>query len=220
MGLTMIVVKPNKVNGKGIINIISGGWVSRYESYPNSLEEAKPFLSAGYTVFLVMHSSTPIFDITDAVKDIKRSIQFVRYNASSYGIDPNNIGITGGSSGGHLALVAGTSDDISNPAAKDPIERVSSKIQAVAVFYPPTDFLNWGEAGFNPVIQKTLLEQYGLLGAFEFKQFDSTKYLYIPIEDEEKIAVIVKSISPAQLVTADDAPTYIIHGDNDRNVPL
>jgi acetyl esterase/lipase len=220
MGLTMIMVKPNKVNGKGIISIISGDWVSSYKWYPRSLEGAKPFLSAGYTVFLVMHSSAPIFDITAAAADIKRSIQFVRYNASSYGIDPDNIGVTGGSSGGHLALVAGTSENISNPAAKDPVERVSSKVQAAAVFFPPTDFLNWGQAGFNPVNQKILLEQLGLLGAFEFKKFDSTKFIYTPIEDKEKIIAIAKSISPAQLATADDAPTYIIHGDKDRTIPF
>lgn len=122
--------------------------------------------------------------------------------------------------GGHLALIACTSDDISNRAAKDPVERVSSKVQAAAVLFPPTNFLNWGQNGFYPVNQKLLLEQYGLLGAFEFKQFDSSKLIYTPIEDEEKIVAIAKSISPAQLVTVDDAPTYIIHGDKDRTVPF
>lgn len=220
MGLTTIMVKPKKSNGKGIIYIISGNWISNYNSYSRSVDAVKPFTDAGYTAFLTMHSSAPRFDITEAIADIKRAIQFLRFNAAVYGIDPNNIGITGNSSGGHLALLASTSDDISNPTARDPVEKVSSKVQAAAVFYPPTDFLNWGQQGFNPVNQKLLLQQQGVLGAFEFKRFDSTKFMYTPIEDQEKILAIAKSISPAQLVTADDAPTYITHGDKDRVVPL
>jgi acetyl esterase/lipase len=220
MGLTMIMVKPNKPNGKGIISIISGNWISNYNSYQRSIEIAKSFMSAGYTVFITMHSSAPVFDITEAIADIKRAIQFVRYNAKTFGIDADHIGITGASSGGHLALLAGTADDISKPNASDPVERVSSKVQAVAVFYPPTDFLNWGQAGFNPSNQKQLLQSQGVLGAFTFKQFDSTKFMYTPIEDQEKILAIAKSISPAEIVTADDAPTYIMHGDKDRVVPL
>jgi acetyl esterase/lipase len=220
MGLTMFVVKPEKPNGKAIISIISGNWISNYNSHERSIEVAKSFMSAGYTVFITMHSSAPVFDITEAVADIKRAVQFVRYNASLYGIDPGHIGITGASSGGHLALMAGTADDISNPNANDPVEKVSSKVQAVAVFYPPTDFLSWGQSGFDPTNQKQLLQRLGVLGAFTFKQFDSAKFMYVPIEDNEKIKTIAKSISPAELVTADDAPTYIMHGDKDRVVPL
>jgi hypothetical protein len=32
-----------------------------------------------------------------------------------------------------------------DPKAKDPIDRVSSQVQAVGCFFPPTDFLDWGE---------------------------------------------------------------------------
>ncbi|MES2847931.1 MAG: alpha/beta hydrolase [Bacteroidota bacterium] len=220
LALTMVIVKPGKSNGKGIVSIVSGNWVSNYNSYSRSLDGAKPFLAAGYTVFLTMHSSAPAFDITVAITDIKRAIQFVRYNAAANGIDANNIGITGTSSGGHLALVAATSDDIANPNAKDPVEKVSSKVQAAAVFAPPTDFLNWGKLKFNPVKQKALLQLQGVLGAFEFKKFDSAKMIYTLIDDSAKILAIAKSISPAESVTADDAPIYIIHGDKDIVVPL
>ena len=217
---TMIMVKPEKANGKGIISIISGNWVSDYKRYPQFLNGESQLLNAGYTIFFTLHSSAPLFDISVAAADIKRAVQFIRYNASAYGIDPDNLGITGSSSGGHLALLAGTSDDIRDANAKDPIEKTSSKVQAVAIFFPPTDFLNWGQQGFNPTTQKSILEQFGILGAFNFKQFDSAKSMYTSIRDEGKIQEIVKSISPANLVTPDDAPTYIIHGDADRVVPL
>ena len=36
-----------------------------------------------------------------------------------------------------------------DPKAKDPVDRVSSRVQAVACFFPPTDFLNYGKPGEN-----------------------------------------------------------------------
>jgi acetyl esterase/lipase len=220
MGLTMTVLKPAKPNGKGIISLISGNWVSTKAWDDLMIDRAKPFLQNGYTVFLTMHCSAPKYSIPDAVEDVKRAIQYVRYNASSYGIDSAHVGITGTSSGGHLALTAATADEIKDPNAKDPIERVSSKVQAVAVFCPPTDFLNFGKLGFNPTGQKELLQQLDVLGAFTYTTWDSIKRVYVPIVDETKILEITKQISPAEMATSDDAPAYIMHGDKDVNVPL
>jgi acetyl esterase/lipase len=220
MATTMIVATPIQSNGKGIISVVSGNWVSSYKKHQAQLEASKPYLDAGYTVFLTMHSSAPIFDITEAVSDIKRAVQFVRYNAEKFSIDPDNIGITGGSSGGHVALTVANADDIQNLDAEDPIERVSSKVQAVAVFYPPTDFLNFGMEGFNPVTYKHLLVKQGVLGAFQFKTFNEESFLFEVIEDADQILDIARSVSPAQLVSPDDPPTFIIHGDKDIVVPL
>ena len=200
--------------------MVSGNWVSGFESAQNFVGRAKPFTDNGYTVFLVMHRSGPRYTIPDAVADVKRAIQFIRYNAASYGIDPAYIGITGTSSGGHLALMAGTSDDEMDAGARDPVSRVSSKVQAVACFAPPTDFLNYGQRGFNPSTQKQLLQLLGVTAAFDFKELDSAKRVYSLIQDSAKQRAIATAVSPAQLVTADDAPVYIMHGDADNVVPL
>ena len=45
-----------------------------------------------------------------------------------------------------MAVKGGGKDD-----AKDPIDRESSEIQCVACFFPPTDFLNYGEPGEDAV---------------------------------------------------------------------
>ncbi len=220
VALSLLMVKPAKANGKGIISMVSGNWISNFDRISLYANMARPFIDGGYTVFLVVHSSGPRYTITDAVADVKRAVQFIRFNAASYGIDPAYIGITGTSSGGHLSLMAGTSDDAINPDAKDPVSRVSSKVQAVAVFAPPTDFLNFGKLNFNPVAQKQLLQMLGVSAAFEFKALDSVRRLYVPVTDTAKIMAIAKAMSPAQQVTPDDAPTYIMHGDADLIVPL
>ena len=87
-----------------------------------------------YTVFAVVHRSQPEFTIPEIIEDTQRAVRFVRYNAKTYGIDPNRIGLLGGSSGGHLALMQGTGGDDGNPDAADPVDRVSSRAQAVGCF--------------------------------------------------------------------------------------
>ena len=177
MALTMVVLKPEKTNGRGIVNVVSGTWISSYSQFTRYVKTGRKnhFLESGYTVFMVMHGSNPRFDIAEAATDIKHAVQYIRFNAKKFKIDPDNIGITGSSSGGHLSLVVSTSDDLKNPTSKNPIRRVSSKVQAVAVFYPPTDFLNWGRPNgymnylqYAPALAKTYI-----LGALKFQKLDT-----------------------------------------------
>ena len=53
----------------------------------------------------------------------------------------------GASAGGHLSLMLGTAADAGDPNATDPVDRESSRVQAVACFFPPTDMLNYGKPG-------------------------------------------------------------------------
>lgn len=220
MALVMTVLTPKKANGKAIISLHSGGWVSNWNWHEDYLKRALPFVDSGYTVFLTSHCSAPKYAIPDALEDVQRAIQFVRYNAAVYHIDKEYIGITGTSSGGHLSLLAATSDDISDPASKDPVGQVSSKVQAAAVFCPPTDFLNFGQAGFNLAEQKEILQQFDVAGAFQYTKWDKTTKTYQLIQDNEEKLKTDTLVSPAQIVTKDDAPVYMMHGDKDDVVPL
>ena len=93
----------------------------------------------------MVHGSQPKFTIPEVLSDMNRSIRFIRHHAADYGIDPDRIGITGGSAGGHLSLMQGTAGDKGDPKAADPVDRESSRVQAVACFFPPTDFLDYGK---------------------------------------------------------------------------
>ena len=163
MALTMMKLTPKeKAKGKAIVSVVSGNWISNNNMMAVFITRSGFLLNGGYTVFLVMHSSQPRYAIPDAEDDIRRAIRFIRYNAKDYNIDPDHIGITGSSSGGNLSLLAALLDDNSKADAKDPIDKVSSRVQAAAVFYPPVDFLNWGN--FNPALQREILKRTHLLG--------------------------------------------------------
>lgn len=148
VALTLDVFKPRQnANGAAVIYVVSGGWCSAHEEInPAVFAE---FLSRGYTVFAVVHGSQPKFTIPEIVEDMHRSVRFIRFHARDYGIDPHRIGITGGSAGGHLSLMIATAGGPGPGDAKDPVNRESSRVQAVGCFFPPTDFVNYGAPGHD-----------------------------------------------------------------------
>ncbi len=148
MALTLDVFAPKKgANGAAIV-VVSGGWVSDRESLaPFSAPFVRTLVKRGYTVFAVCHGSQPKYTIPEAIADVDRTVRFIRSHARDYSISPDRIGITGGSAGGHLSLMQGTAGGPGDKKGKGPVERASSRVQAVACFFPPTDFLNYGAKG-------------------------------------------------------------------------
>src|SRR5262245_32754179 len=144
--LTMDVFTPKEsAHGAGVIFCVSGGWFSDHNAI--NINFIREFLKRGYTVFAVVHGSQPKFNLEEILQDMHRAVRYIRSHAKDFHIDPDRLGITGGSAGGHLSLMQGMAGEKGDPDAKDPVERVSSRVQAVACIFPPTDFLNWGEKG-------------------------------------------------------------------------
>jgi acetyl esterase/lipase len=217
--LTLDVLTPKQdANGAAVIWVVSGGWVSNHDLIPALLPFADVFLRRGYTGFLVVHGSQPTFTIPDAIADLNRAVRFIRYHAKDYQIDPERIGIAGMSAGGHLSLMQGTTGADGDPKAKDPVERVSSKVQAVACFVPPTDFVNYGGEGKFAFAPDGVLANFR--SAFDVREFDPKTKRLEHLTDEKKILDLARQISPLTHVKAGNAPALIIHGDADKLVPI
>ncbi|MBI2824982.1 MAG: alpha/beta hydrolase [Planctomycetia bacterium] len=210
MGLTLDVLTPrDNAKGIGVILISSGSWRSRKS---NVLAEDEPrrrdhwvqgLLGGGYTLFVTRHGSAPRYFVPEMIEDIRRSVRFVRLHAREYGVDPDHLGITSGSSGGHLALAVGLTGDDGNADAKDPVERASSRVQAIVAWFPPTDMINWGTAdGYKSIESSRPGFFKGIFG--EVKDLEAQ----------------LRAISPIYQVTKDDPPVLLIHGDKDATVPL
>jgi acetyl esterase/lipase len=210
MGLTLDVLTP-EAGGKhiGVILVSSGSWKSSKSNVPD--QEAKRLkdhwvqglLQGGYTVFLARHGSAPRYFVPEMIQDIRRGVRFVRLHAERFHVDPQHLGITSGSSGGHLALMVATTGDDGNPDANDPVERVSSRVQAVVAWFPPTDLVNWGMPDGYRTVEKLRP------GFFE--------NIFGKITDLENQ---LKTISPIYQVSKDDPPLLLIHGDRDVTVPV
>jgi acetyl esterase/lipase len=139
----------------------------------------------GYTVFIVRHGSAPQFKVPEAVADVRRAVRFIRLNAAKWNIDPNRIGVCGGSAGGHLSLMLGTASDDGDKSSRDKVDQTSNRVQAVVAYFPPVDLREW--------VGK-MTDRFPALG-FDPKQ--------------------AESVSPLLHVSADDPPTLLVHGDKD-----
>jgi acetyl esterase/lipase len=221
MGLLMTQLKPKgKSNGKAIISVQAGSWFSNFTMIERGVYYKRQYLDKGYNVFMVVLGSQPRYAIPDQIEDLKRAVRYIRYNAKQLAIDPDHIGIEGGSAGGHLSLVIATADDKIDINASDPIDRVSSRVQAAAVLFPPTDFFNWGFPGAATINQRGIQTQLKVYGAFDFRVWNNSTLTYDPVTDTTARNKIGREISPIYAVSPDDPPIFIIHGDADMVVPL
>jgi acetyl esterase/lipase len=202
--LTLDVLQPSIPNGLGVVAIISGGWFSAHEAINPKMFQ--PLMARGYTIFAVVHGSQPRYIVTEIEPDIHRAVRFIRHNAATYGVDPGRLGVTGASAGGHLSLTMATQGSPGDSSAKDVIERESSELQCVACFFPPTDFLNYGQPGEDAV------------GVGVLKNF---KAAFGPLADTaEGRQKLGREISPIYFVHSNMPPILIIHGDADKLVPI
>ena len=205
VALTMDVFKPAKPNGIGVIWMVSGGWVSNHDNINPGV--AKVFTDRGQTVFEVVHGSQPRFVLPEIIQDIHRSVRFIRTHAKEYGVDPNKLGISGGSAGGHLSLTMASYGGPGDSAAKDPVDRESSAVQCVACFFPATDLINFGGEG-KLCLDEPMLKPF--LHVFAIPE-TATR------EEKEKG---LRPLSPIYGISKKTPATLIIHGEADTLVPI
>jgi acetyl esterase/lipase len=204
LALLMDVHYPQNPNGYGIIHVSGSGWTR-----PLSLDapllnhqghvklEGEALVAAGYTLFSVNHRAVPRFIYPAAVEDVQRAVRFIRYHAGDYGINADNIGAIGGSSGGHLVSMLGTLDGKDVPEDDTPVNRMSAKVQCVIARAAPTDFMGGGVGESFVGVRGEVLKDTATL---EYKR--------------------AKEASPIYHVSSDDPPFLLVHGDKDDIVPL
>jgi acetyl esterase/lipase len=193
LALTFDVHRPAQPNGAGVIAIVSGGWQSSVEMSRSIVDGyLSPLLNEkGFTVFGVRHGSSPRYPMSAIVADMRRAVRFIRLHAGEYGVDLNRIGVCGGSAGGQLALLLGTTADSGDPSASDAVLRESSRVAAVVAYFPPTDLSRFG----TPLVRKAF-------PAMALTEAEATQY------------------SPLRFVSSGAAPSLIVHGDADTVVPM
>jgi acetyl esterase/lipase len=213
MALTFDVFAPTgEPNGAGILNMVSGGWVSRWRAPEEARVAYEALLDKGFTIFSVRHGSSPRFNVPEAYADVTRAVRFIRLHASEYGVDPDRLGVYGGSAGGHLSLMLGLASDEGDPDATDEVLRASSRVAAVVANYPPVDLRmrSMTSERFPPE-----LPERGLFFAGGLVPGAADRFVAVDFEDELRA-----SVSPILHVTPDDPPTLLIHGDADALVDI
>ena len=123
--LTVFLPDPAKATGAAMVICPGGGYA---HLAPHEGKEYALWLNhEGIACFVLKYRLGPAYHHPSMLQDAARSLRYVRANAAQWKIEPNRIGIMGSSAGGHLASTLMTHFDAGDPAAADPIERVSSR---------------------------------------------------------------------------------------------
>ncbi|MCF6175846.1 MAG: alpha/beta hydrolase fold domain-containing protein [Victivallaceae bacterium] len=134
-----IYVPQNSTASPLLIWIHGGGWKTGSKEHVN-----RAFISLtqhGFAVASIDYSLLGLPGMLKIIHECKGAVRFLRANAKKYGIDATKIGVGGGSAGGHLAMLLGTSGGI--PELEGTIGgnlEQSSKVQAVVDLFGPSDF--------------------------------------------------------------------------------
>ena len=195
--LLLDLYSPTNKQGKpraGLIFIHGGAWRggkrSDYHYY------GVKFAEKGYEVATIEYRLLREAGYPAAVEDSKCAVRWMRANAAELGVDPDRIGVAGGSAGGHLAMMVGYSSDVKDLEGDGGHSDVSSRPQAVVNLYGPTDLTTpFGIA--SPLVRDFL----------NGRSYDDARELY-------------SQASPMTHLTRDDPPTLIFHGTIDDTVPI
>jgi acetyl esterase/lipase len=139
------------------------------------------------------------------IHDCKAAIRWLKANAKKYNIDPEKIGVWGGSAGGHLVSLLGTSGDVKELEGDCGSPGQSSRVACVVDFCGPSDFL-----------AAATFQRKGMPSP---ARADSPESLLFggPLEEKKDAA---REASPVTYATSDAPPFLIVHGTADPIVPI
>ena len=187
-----IYMPPNTTGPMTAVIIAPGGSYQRLSMNLEGRQPANHFNAMGMAAFVLRYRLGPQYHHPIEIGDAQRAIRLVRSKASEWHLAPDRIGFMGFSAGGHLASSASTHFDAGNPAAADPIDRVSSRPDFAVLAYPVISFIEpWTHQG-----SKT-----ALLG-------------------DAPDPALARSLSSETQVTATTPPAFIYHTTADTTVPV
>jgi acetyl esterase/lipase len=179
-----------------VVYIHGGGWVSG-----NRLafqRHAAHMATKGFVGACIEYRLSGEAQYPAAVYDSKAAVRWLRANAKQYRIDPRRIGAAGGSAGGHLVAMLGTTAGIRRLEGNGGNPEQSSAVAAVAAFNPAVDLVGFGQgkgSGADNSIVKFLGKPYG------------------------EAPDLWAEATPITHVSKSSAPTLFLHGTGDTTVP-
>jgi acetyl esterase/lipase len=165
-------------------------------------------LSRGYAVVSINYRMSGEAKFPKDIQDVKAAIRWIKANGKKYELNKEKIALWGGSAGGNLASLAGTSggvqdlEDLSLGNADQ-----SSRVQAVVDWFGPMDFLAMDEqlkaSGNGPANHSDAQSPESRIMGQKITE----------IPDRVKLA------NPETYISPDDPPFLIEHGTKDPLVP-
>lgn len=205
--------KVEKASYPVIISIYGSAWMANNAKGADLSTIGNALLNAGFAVAVPNHRASWEAKFPAPMNDVKAAIRFIRANANSYHIDTSFVGITGSSSGGNMAAMAGCSrfvkqktlgkETVDIEGSVGPFTTYSSSVDAVVDWFGPTNMLKMDSCGGTDFIHND-------------PRSPASLYIGGPIQENKEKTLLA---SPTAYIDKNDPPFLIFHGDKDRVVP-
>lgn len=186
-----------------VIWIHGGGWQKGSKLL---IDKQAQLLNKGFALASVNYRLSQHAIFPAQLHDSKAAVRFLRKHANKYGLDADNFGVWGSSAGGHLVSLLGTTGDVPEMEGSVGITGISSRVQAVNVWFGPSDMFKMFEHIKQNEPKRTDFSKQPLTKLFA--GMPSTK------------SSLIKQASPLEYVSSDDPAFLIMHGDKDPIVPI
>lgn len=158
----------------------------------------------GFAIASVDYRLSPVAKFPAQIHDIKTAIRYLRVNSDRFDVDANRFVLAGSSAGGHLAVLAGVTDGVAElSGGTESPNLVSSGVQAIVSFY--------GAGNLQTILSQST--PFGL-----DVRVPALKLFLGGLPDQEP--VLAKLASPIEHIDAHDPPLWLIHGDQDPQMPI
>lgn len=189
-----------------VVFITGGGFM--FAPKTGSFYNRAQIALAGYVVASIEYHVISNGIYSDAVKDVKAAVRYMRANADKYGIDASHIAVWGESAGGYLTAMTGTTNGIKEFEVGENLDQ-SSNVQAAIDVYGLSDLTRIG-ADYDEAAEKA---------HFTVESPDG-KYIHgknSGLTSLDKPEVVAKA-NPINYVDKNDPPFLLIHGIKDALV--
>lgn len=190
--IDLYVPKAAKTPPPVLLFIHGGGWRSGKKDDYSAYNIR--FAELGYATASVQYRLSPEHHFPDAIQDVNCALHWLRENGEAMGFDATRIAVIGGSAGGHLALLAGYSQDEKLNCPGDEAG-AKGQIKAIVNLY--------GVADCTTPEAKAASQVQNFIGA----PYDEAAEMYA-------------LSSPNHHLDAEDPPTLTFHGTIDDLVPI
>lgn len=193
-----------------VIYIHGGGFVGGSKRVnPRQLQL---FLDAGISVAAIHYRFINGKDILlpEPQRDGARAVQFLRSKAKEWNIDPKRVACYGGSAGAGISMWIGFHDDLADPQSDDPVERESTRIQAIGTF--------GGQGTYDPIQIKALIGGRAWEHPSIFKAYgvETAEEALQPTPEKQKRYDESSAITH---LTKEDPPLYMVYSEADGPLP-
>jgi acetyl esterase/lipase len=188
--LTVFAPKEGKANGTAIIYAPGGGYI-RVAGGTDGGEIAKWLNSLGVTVFMLKYRNVE-YGHPAPLQDALRAVRIIRSRAAEFGVQPDRVGMLGGSAGGHLTASAGTLYDAPEGRTGAELDKVSGRPDFLIMIFPVVTME-------DPYAHGT--SRQALIG-------------------EHPTDELKRHLSVDEQVTKNTPPTFLVHSTADTTVPV